>query len=61
MKHNENLIKLLNLNYLTYANKTVSCGEKDLPSISCNVKNLPDYIALYGEKSLYQKTDRTAE
>lgn len=60
MKHNENLIKLLNLNYLTYANKTVSCGEKDLPSINCNVKSTPDYIALYGEKGLYHKTARTA-
>lgn len=60
MKYNENLIKLLNLSYLNLTNKTVSCGTMDLPAINCNVTVFPDYIALYSEKSLYHKTERTA-
>lgn len=60
MKYNENLIKLLNLNYLNLTNKTVSCGTMDLPAINCNVSVFPDFIALCTEKSLYHKTDYTA-
>ena len=60
MKHNDNLIRLLNLNYLTLTNRTVSCGGMDLPAINCNVAVLPDYIALYSQKSLYHKTEHTA-
>lgn len=60
MKRYKNLIRLLNLNYLRLTNKTISSGSKDLPAISCNVTVFPDHIALYSEKSLYHKTDRTA-
>ncbi len=60
MKHNNNLTKLLNLNYLKYSNRTVSCGIMDLPSLYCNITIYPDYLALYSEKSLYRKTDHTA-
>ena len=59
MKQNENLIRLLNLNYLMLTNRTVSCGGMDLPAINCNVSVFPDYIALYSQKSLYHKTERT--
>lgn len=57
MKKNNNLIRLLNLNYLTLTNRTVSCGGMDLPAINCNVSVLPDYIALYSQTSFYHKTE----
>lgn len=60
MKKNNNLIRLLNLNYLMLTNRTVSCGGMDLPAINCNVSVLPDYIALYSQTSLYHKTEHTA-
>lgn len=60
MKKNNNLISLLNLNYLTLTNRTVSCGVMDLPTINCNVSVYPDYIALYSQTSLYHKSEHTA-
>lgn len=60
MKQNKNLIKLLNLHYLKYANKTVSCGEFDMPALYCNIDTYPDYIALYSNVKDYHKTERTA-
>ena len=60
MKKNNNLIRLLNLNYLMLTNRTVSCGGMDLPAINCNVSVFPDYIALYSQTSLYHKTEHTA-
>ncbi len=60
MRIKENLIELLNLNYLHYSNKTVSKGSMDIPAICCNTEIYPDFIALYSEKGLYHKTDRTA-
>ncbi len=60
MKTNENLNKLLNLNFVTYSNKTVSCGDFDLPALYCNTSVFPDYIALYNEKKAYHKTTNTA-
>lgn len=60
MKKNRNLAKLLNLNYLQYSNRTVSCGMMDLPALYCNTEVYPDYLALYSEKGLYHKTNRTA-
>ena len=60
MKKNNNLIRLLNLNYLTLTNRTVSSGDMDLPAINCNVSVYPDFIALYSQKSLYHKTEHTA-
>ena len=60
MKKNKNLIRLLNLNYLMLTNRTVSCGSMDLPAINCNVSVLPDFIALYSQKSLYHETEHTA-
>lgn len=60
MKNNKNLKKLLNLHYLKYANKTVSCGEFDMPALYCNIESFPDYIALYGNVKDYHKTERTA-
>ena len=60
MKKNNNLIRLLNLNYLMLTNRTISCGGMDLPAINCNVSVYPDYIALYSQTSLYHKTEHTA-
>lgn len=60
VKKNQNLIKLLNLNYLKFSNRTISRGDMDLPSIYCNTSIYPDYLALYCQKSLYRKTPRTA-
>lgn len=60
MKRIRNLTRLLNLNYLRYSNKSISCGIKDLPAIDCNIRTPPDYIALYREKGLYCKTANTA-
>lgn len=60
MKTRQTLKKLLNYNFLNYTNKTISCGEKDLPALSCNPKVYPDFLALYSEPKLYQKTERTA-
>ena len=53
-------MKLLNLHYLKYANKTVSCGEFDMPALYCNIDTYPDYIALYSNVKDYHKTERTA-
>lgn len=59
MKNRKTLGKLLNYSFLNYTNKTVSCGEKDLPALYCNTKVYPDFLALYSEPSLYRKTNRT--
>ena len=60
LKNNKNLRELLNLNYLSLTNKTVSCGIMDLPAINCNVSTFPDFIALYSEPGKYFITDHTA-
>lgn len=60
MKTKQTLRKLLNFNFLNYTNKTISCGEKDLPALFCNTEVYPDFLALYSEPKLYRKTDRTA-
>ena len=60
MKKQENLDRLLNLNYLRYTNKTDSIGKLDLPKINCNTTIYPDFLALYSETGLYKKTDKTA-
>ena len=59
IKTKKELRRLLNYNFLEYTNKTISCGEKDLPALYCNTSVYPDFLALYGEPSLYHKTDRT--
>lgn len=60
MKNKKNLQKLLNLNYLMLSNKTISSGNMDLPTIYCKISTFPDFIALYSEVSLYNKTNCTA-
>lgn len=60
MKNKKTLSRLLNYNFLNYTNKTVSCGEKDLPALYCKTDIYPDFLALYDEPKLYHKTDRTA-
>ena len=53
------LKKRLNLNYLTYTNKTTYCGELDLPEILCDNSDYPDYIALYDQPGDYHRTSKT--
>ncbi|MCM1523225.1 MAG: DUF4417 domain-containing protein [Ruminococcus sp.] len=60
MKKKKNLMKLLDLSYLNVTNRTVSCGELDLPAVYCNVNTFPDYLALYGQPEEYHKTPDTA-
>lgn len=60
MNNKKQLTKLLNVNYLKYSNKTLSCGEYDLPALYCNTDEYPDYIALYSNKNEYFKTKNTA-
>lgn len=48
--------KKLNLGFLNYTDKAVPSEQFGLPSIECNTNVLPDFLALYGEKSNYHKT-----
>ncbi len=48
------------LNYLKYTNETHSCGIHGLPELVSNTDVYPDYIALYGQPSLYHHTSLTA-
>lgn len=59
MKRKKNLPKLLNLQYLSVTNKTIAIGEKDFPKLYCDIDDYPDFIALYSERGLYHKTDKT--
>ena len=59
IKVEKDLKKLLNLNHLKYTNKTVCCGELDFPEILCDMKEYPDYIALYNQPKDYHRTDHT--
>ena len=52
--------KKLNLGFLNYTDKAVPSEQFGLPSIECNTNVLPDFLALYGEKSNYHKTPFTA-
>lgn len=54
------LKRLLNLNYLTYTNKTRAAGIHDLPALSCNTSVLPDYIALSNHPGDFHHTPLTA-
>lgn len=60
MKKIPKLAQKLNLNYLKYTNKTVSCGKEDLPELHCDPDEYPDFLALYSETGLYSKTKNTA-
>jgi hypothetical protein len=60
VKEKRNLKKKLNYNHLKLTNKTLCCGELDLPEIQCELAEMPDYIALYRQPSEYHKTNRTA-
>lgn len=55
----EKLIKEYNLYYLKLTNKTHKIGKYDLPYVNCNLSIKPDYLALYSEQYLYNKTDAT--
>ena len=60
VKEQRDLKRKLNYNHLRLTNKTICCGELDLPEIQCNLQELPDYIALYSQPSDYHRTNRTA-
>jgi len=48
------------LKHQTLTNKSQYVGKYDVSSLYCNTSVLPDFIALYSEKSNYFKTDLTA-
>lgn len=56
----EDLYKHTNLEILKLLNKTVLTGPYQFPTLHCNVKTLPDYIALYTEPGKYNYSNRTA-
>lgn len=60
IKEQRDLKKKLNYNHLNLTNKTICCGELDLPEIQCDLPVLPDYIALYSQPSDYHRTEMTA-
>ena len=60
IKEPRDLKKQLNYNHLNLTNKTICCGELDLPEIMCDLSELPDYIALYSQPSDYHRTKMTA-
>lgn len=51
---------LLNYNILGLVNQAHRSGPLDMPELHCDTKLLPDYLALYGQPSLYHKTPLTA-
>ena len=60
VKEQRDLKKQLNFNHLKLTNKTMCCGELNLPEIQCDLQELPDYIALYSQPSDYHRTKLTA-
>ncbi|SFE29565.1 hypothetical protein SAMN04487835_13410 [Sharpea azabuensis] len=60
IKEPRDLKKQLNYRHLNLTNKTICCGELDLPEIMCDLPELPDYIALYSQPSDYHRTKMTA-
>ena len=60
LKERRNLKKRLNYNHLRLTNKTICCGDLDLPEVQCDLQELPDYIALYTQPADYHRTKRTA-
>jgi len=59
MKKKKDLITKLNLNILNYTNKTIGDGYYDFPTLYCNLKEPPDYIALYSQPCDYHRTNKT--
>ena len=51
--------RLLNLNYLSLTNKTLSVGEYDFPVLYCGTDIVPDYLALYNQPGSYHRTALT--
>ncbi len=60
VKEPRDLKKKLNYNHLRLTNQTICCGKLDLPEIQCDLKELPDYIALYSQPADYHRTSSTA-
>ena len=50
----------LNYNYLNLTDKTVLTGDFDIPTVYCNTKAFPDYLALYSQTGYYHRTANTA-
>lgn len=53
------LMQQLNLNFMSITNKTYCIGKYDMPYVTTNLTELPDYIALYGEPGQYHRTNNT--
>lgn len=60
VKEKRDLKRKLNFNHLQLTNKTICCGELNLPEILCDLPELPDYIALYSQPADYHRTEMTA-
>lgn len=60
MKNKNDIEKRFLLHYLKYTNKTMLSGKYDLPELHCNTAIYPDFIALFSQKSDYNKTPFTA-
>ena len=58
-RRQKDMRRLLNLNYLTLTNKTISVGEYDLPALYCSTDIVPDYLALYNQPGNYHRTALT--
>lgn len=56
----KDLLRLLCVGFLRLANLVSTCGKYDMPSLSCELEEPPDYIALYDHPSEYTRTDKTA-
>lgn len=50
----KNMRFLLNYNILDSLNRAKRVGEYDLPALHCNTDVMPEYIALYSQRSLYR-------
>ncbi len=60
MRVSKDMKSLLNYNILRLLNKTRRVGWLELPVIHCHTDVVPDFLALYKEPSLYNKTENTA-
>ena len=58
-RRQRDLKSLLNLNYLTLTNRTLTSGEFDMPTLYCSTDIVPDYLALYSQPGDYAKTALT--
>ena len=59
VRQKKDLKKLFNYHILSILNKAHRNSD-NLPELLCDIKEFPDYLALYKQPSLYNKTEMTA-